>query len=120
MACPACLGTSVLVSQVCSYFGINVPTTPKGKCISFISNAVLTALTVYALKVFANISACGTYGFSLKGMGLIVLKTIPLTIIYSIMVNSLLGHFRPDFFVKPSCTCATKDTPSSCCCSKNN
>jgi hypothetical protein len=110
MLCPACPTVGFIGGILGGYLEINPPQTFKGKALSVFITSTLVSLTVIALKVFANISVCSGAGLSLLGISLIMVKTIPLAIIYSIGVNYILGRLFPELFnplviPKKSCCC---------------
>lgn len=100
MVCPACPAVGAVGGILGGYFGINPPKTNKGKCISIAATSTLVSLTVIALKVFGKIAICEGAGLSAYGVSLILVKTIPLALIYAIGVNYLLDRF---VYNKPCC-----------------
>lgn len=93
MVCPACPTIGFVGGILGGYIGINPPKTVQGKCISILTTSSLVSLTVIALKVFAKITICNFAGLTPYGVGLILAKTIPMAIVYSIGVNYLLNRF---------------------------
>jgi hypothetical protein len=112
MVCPLCPSAGFLGGIIGGYLGVNPPKSVGGRYLSILTTANLVSLTVFALKTLANISMCGSGGFTLFNVGLVVAKTLMMGIVYSIAVNHLLNRY---VFLEQIKAPIQNEQPSCCC-----
>ncbi len=110
MGCVLCPPIACLGGFLGAYLGIPPLTTRGQKALSTSLSAVLTSVTIIALKIFWNISLCGGKGFATWNIFILFSTTIAIGVVYSIGVNYLLSRFvfnRGNS--SPSCCCKTNE-----------
>lgn len=92
--CVVCPFAGVAAFTVCSFLGINPPPTFKGRMVSLALSASAVLITAVALKSLVGISLCtGTGLFTAENIAHVAVKSMLLTILYSIGINALLNRF---------------------------
>lgn len=91
LPCPVCVIAGVIGGWIGGYIGINPPENKRDKLCGLVLTSTLTGITIFALKIFFNISLCPKNpSVLLKKVVIVGIKGLLIGTAYSLAINWLI------------------------------